>query len=160
MEYVTPWFSMTRQFIIVASIVTLHPLITRPVYSLLPEDEGVAPEEKSLLEQDSSAMTVYQSATIPRKMIVTTYIFLAFSVVLAVTNASLYACQMRAGKHQETSLSDLPHPDIFAGLPKLPGHSGHGMLSHNHSHSHTHKECKQNIDIATLVVTQVVEPAE
>ena len=93
-------------------------------------------------------------------MIVTTYIFLAFSVVLAVTNASLSVCQMRTGKHQETSLSDLPHPDIFAGLPKLQGHSGHGVLSHNHSHSHIHKECKQNIDIATLVLTQVVEPAE
>jgi len=132
----------------------------RPVYSLLPEDEGMVPEEKSLLEQDSSTMTVYQPATIPRKMIVTTYIFLAFSVVLAVTNASLSVCQMRTGKHQETSLSDLPHPDIFAGLPKLQGHSGHGVSSHNHSHSHIHKECKQNIDIATLVLTQVVEPAE
>jgi len=132
----------------------------RPVYSLLQEDEGIIPEEKSLLEQDSSTMTVYQPATIPRKMIVITYIFLAFSVVLAVTNASLSMCQMRTGRHKETSLSDLPHPDIFAGLPKLPGHSGHWVLSHNHSHSHTHKECKQNIDIATLAVTQVVEPAE
>jgi len=118
----------------------------RPTYSLLPEDEIIAPEEKDLLEPDSrgDAVTTYQSITIQGKIAVVAYIFLAFSVVLAVTNASLSVCQMRLGKPQETSLSDLPRPDVFAGLPKAPGHSGHEASSHNHSHSHshTHKDCK------------------
>jgi len=123
----------------------------KPIYSLLSEsptsleDDVKAPEKKNLLESSSTVEDfepISRYVAVPRKILFIAYVFLALVVLAASMNIVLSVRQMRLGKVGEISLSDLPHPDVFVGLPKLSKHSNttsHNMPSHDsHSHMHNH----------------------
>lgn len=128
----------------------------KAAYSVLPtllESNAKVPEEKNLLESNSAEDVGFNlhPLTIPRKILIVSYVFLALAIFLSATNVVLSVQQVRLSKIGQIALDDLPRPDIFVGLPKMSRYSVAATPDmpphdhHFHTLDHNNSNCKGSI---------------